>query len=47
MDKADRRRKYAALFGWFIFGMGFEFQSRYIALRIRAGEISPVIRGVV
>ena len=26
---------------------GFEFQSRYIALRIRAGEISPVIRGVV
>ena len=26
---------------------GFEFQSRYIALRIRAGEISPVIRGAV
>ncbi|NBH13047.1 hypothetical protein D3Z36_02310 [Lachnospiraceae bacterium] len=27
--------------------MGFEFQSRYIALRIRAGENTPVIRGVV
>lgn len=27
--------------------MGFEFQSRYIALRIKAGEKSPVIRGVV
>ncbi len=26
---------------------GFEFQSRYIALRIQAGENSPVIRDVV
>ena len=26
---------------------GFEFQSRYIALRIRAGENTPVIRGAV
>ena len=26
---------------------GFEFQSRYIALRIRAGEISLVVRGAV
>ena len=26
---------------------GFESQSRYIALRIRAGENTPVIRGVV
>jgi len=26
---------------------GFEFQSRYIALRIKAGENSPVIRDVV
>ena len=30
-----------------VWQQGFEFQSRYIALRIRAGEISPVIRGVV
>ena len=26
---------------------GFEFQSRYIALRIRAGEKTPVVRGAV
>ena len=26
---------------------GFEFQSRYIALRIQAGENTPVIRGAV
>ena len=26
---------------------GFESQSRYIALRIRAGENTPVIRGAV
>ena len=26
---------------------GFEFQSRYIALRIKAGESSPVVRGAV
>ena len=30
-----------------VWQQGFESQSRYIALRIRAGEISPVIRGVV
>lgn len=47
MDKADRRSKYITLFGWCIFGMGFEFQSRYIALRMNVGKISPVIRNVV
>ncbi len=26
---------------------GFESQSRYIALRIRAGEKTPVVRGAV
>ena len=26
---------------------GFESQSRYIALRIRAGESTPVVRGAV
>ena len=45
-DKADRRRKYAA-FSVGVWQHGFESQSRYIALRIRAGEISPVIRGAV
>ena len=30
-----------------VWQQGFEFQSRYIALRIRAGEISPVARGAV
>ena len=30
-----------------VWQQGFESQSRYITLRIRAGEISPVIRGVV
>ncbi len=45
-DKADRCRKYAA-FSAGVWQHGFESQSRYIALRIRAGEISPVIRGVV
>ena len=30
-----------------VWQQGFESQSRYIALRIRAGEISPVARGAV
>ena len=30
-----------------VWQQGFESQSRYIALRIRAGEISPVVRGAV
>ena len=30
-----------------VWQQGFESQSRYIALRIRAGEITPAIRGVV
>ncbi|MEY8238448.1 hypothetical protein AALA36_22640 [Lachnospiraceae bacterium 66-29] len=30
-----------------VWQQGFESQSRYIALRIRAGEISPAIRGAV
>ena len=46
MDKADRRRKYAA-FSVGVWQQGFESQSRYIALRIRAGEITPAIRDVV
>ena len=35
------------LFSAGVWKHGFEFQSRYIALRIQAGENSPVIRGVV
>ena len=30
-----------------VWQQGFESQSRYIALRIRAGEIPPAIRDVV
>ena len=30
-----------------VWQQGFESQSRYIALRIRAGENTPVVRGAV
>ena len=46
MDKADRRRKYAAFLDG-VWQQGFESQSRYIALRIWAGENTPVVRGAV
>ena len=45
-DKADRRRKYTAFLSG-VWQHGFESQSRYIALRIRAGENTPVIRDAV
>ena len=35
------------LFSAGVWQHGFEFQSRYIALRIQAGENSPVIRDAV
>ena len=35
------------LFSAGVWNHGFESQSRYIALRIRAGEKTPVVRGAV
>ena len=40
---AERKSSFSAG----VWQQGFESQSRYIALRIRAGEKTPVVRGAV